>query len=192
MIIVRTGKYKNKRLKESDRKITRPTKDITKLGLINILKSRINNLNNNTFLDLFAGTGQISIEVYSNSLFKNIIINELNLVSFKVILNNLNLLNDSLNNIYTFNLDYLKLIENLKENKELLPISVIYLDPPYKSQIKYDFILELKKLNLINENTLIIYERDEDLDNSFINNINLDKIKMYKYGRSRLYLISLN
>jgi len=188
MIIIRNGIYKNKKLKESDPKITRPTKERVKLGLINILLNRINLNNNNTFLDLFSGTGQIGLEVYSLKRFKNVILNELNLDSFNTIKENINSLNIKDNNLFLFNLDYLDLINKLKiDYSNLLPISFLYLDPPYKMNLDYNFIELLLKNNIINKDSYIIYEKDIDLDESY-KSIN---IKEYKYGRSKLYLINL-
>lgn len=209
MLKVSSGKYKFKRLKEvKDTNITRPSKDIVKLGLSNIINYYlVNNLDfasktNLSFLDLFAGTGQIGIEMLSKDLFSLVIFNDKNREVIKVIKDNLSSLNDEnyinehtlvLNKDYS---DALKFISSSSNLKEYLPLNVIFLDPPYKDIITYDFIINLYKLNLISKDSLIIIESDKDLDKSILDNIDLSKssnlIKEYKYGRSKLYLIKVD
>ena len=209
MLKVSSGKYKFKRLKEvQDKTITRPSKDIDKLALSNIINYYlvnnldISNKNNLSFLDLFSGTGQIGIEMLSKDIFSLVIFNDKSKEAIKVIKENLTLLNDEqyLNeHTLLLNKDYLDTLKYIASSKELriyLPLNVIFLDPPYKDIINYDFILKLYKLNLISKDSLIIIESDKDLDKSIVDNIDLSKssnlIKEYKYGRSKLYLIKVD
>ena len=209
MLKVSSGKYKFKRLKEvQDKTITRPSKDIVKLGLSNIINYYlvnnlgISNKNNLSFLDLFGGTGQIGIEMLSKDIFSLVIFNDKSKEAIKVIKENLTLLNDEqyLNeHTLLLNKDYLDTLKYIASSKELriyLPLNVIFLDPPYKDIINYDFILNLYKLDLIYKDSLIIIESDKDLDKSIGDNVDLSKssnlIKEYKYGRSKLYLIKVD
>lgn len=59
-----SGKYKGRRFSPPDGIPTRPTTDISKEGLFNILNNNIE-FENTKFLDLFAGSGNISYEMAS-------------------------------------------------------------------------------------------------------------------------------
>jgi 16S rRNA (guanine966-N2)-methyltransferase len=57
-----SGSLRNRRLKESPAKVTRPTTDLVRGALFNILMPRIDGAR---FLDLFAGTGAVGLEAVS-------------------------------------------------------------------------------------------------------------------------------
>lgn len=59
-----SGKYKGRRFSPPDEIPTRPTTDIAKEGLFNILNNNID-FDETKFLDLFAGSGNISYEMAS-------------------------------------------------------------------------------------------------------------------------------
>ena len=59
-----SGKYKSRRINAPKNLPTRPTTDIAKEALFNILTNNIY-FDDVSFLDLFAGTGNISFEMYS-------------------------------------------------------------------------------------------------------------------------------
>lgn len=173
MLKVRGGTLKNKTILEPSKEITRPSKDILKQGLFNILR----NYEISSFLDLFSGSGQIAIEAYSLG-YKNIYLNELNKDSYKTILKNLSNLN--IKDIKTFNLDYLDFIEKNTD----LKFDCIFIDPPYKMDINLEFMLNIEKIS--KDNSLIFIERDTSLEKEIESRYN---IKEYKYGRSKLYLL---
>lgn len=175
MIKVRGGTYKNRNLKEPPSEITRPSKDITKLGLFNILNLK---LRNSIFLDLFSGSGNIAIEAYSRGA-KEVYLNELNKISYKVIEENLNNLN--ILDIKKYNLDYLIFLKEMKNNN--VKFDIIFLDPPYKLEINLDFIDELIA-NFLNEDGYLIIEREDKLKDDITSKY---EFKEYKYGRSKLY-----
>ncbi len=185
MIFIRNGEFKGKKLvNEINDKITRPSKDIVKLGLFNILRAN-NKLNDSSFLDLFAGTGQIGIEAISLKM-KEVVFNDLNKTAYLNILKNINSL--KLNNdtkIKVYNLDYLALINQEKDHL----FDVIFLDPPYKMKIDNQLIDSLFINHLANKDSFIFIESDKELDNSLLFTYN---IKEYKYGRSKLYLLKKN
>jgi len=59
-----SGKYKGRSINPPGNLPVRPTTDFAKTGLFNILENRIN-LENTVCLDLFSGTGSISLELIS-------------------------------------------------------------------------------------------------------------------------------
>lgn len=56
------GSLRNRRLAEAPARATRPTTDLVRGALFNILQARIDGCR---FLDLFAGTGAVGLEAYS-------------------------------------------------------------------------------------------------------------------------------
>ena len=188
MLIIRSGKYKNKRLKEVDPSITRPSKDIVKLGLFNIIGKKIIN---SSFLDLYGGSGQIGLEALSKGA-KKVIINDSSLKAYKVILENRDItlkskVSDNLDDFNKISITNLKDIDFIKKYENNL-FDIIFLDPPYLYNNEKEILSLLYKYKLANENSLIFIEKDSELDISLANDYN---IKKYKYGRSLLFLLSL-
>ncbi len=188
MLIIRSGKYKNKRLNEVDPSITRPSKDILKLGLFNIIGNRIIN---SSFLDLYGGSGQIGLEALSKGA-KLVYINDSSFKAYQTIIKNKDITLNNKNNDYMEDLDKIK-ITNLNDfdfiNKFKDHIfNIIFLDPPYNYNKEKEVLESLKINNLINKDTIIFIEKDTSL-NGKLNDIY--NIKEYKYGRSILYFLTL-
>lgn len=199
MIIIRNGKYKNKRIDDSklDSNITRPSKDIVKNSVFNIIRSysfsNSKDIKNMVFLDLFSGTGSIGIEALSLE-FEKVIFNDKN----KVVIN---FIDNTLNNVikdkeiedkyHLFNDDYLE-VPNIIKNKNIVDsIDVIFLDPPYELTLDFNSLINnLKTNNLVNSKTIFIYEIDKKVEDiPHLEELNL--VKEYKYGKTYLYLFFL-
>ena len=175
MIRVNAGKYKGRKIEEPNPLTTRPSKDIVKVGLFNIIRNEVLNC---TFLDLFAGSGQIGIEALSRSA-KKVYFIEKDRNAFKILKNNLS---------YVPSLDY-EVINNdyklfLDNSLNILKFDIIFVDPPYKMEINDEFISNLIT-NYLNDSGILIFER-EDKFNDELNDKYL--FKEYKYGRSKLYI----
>lgn len=188
MLIIRSGKYKNKRLKEVDPLITRPSKDIVKLGLFNIIGTRIIN---SSFLDLYGGSGQIGLEALSKGA-KKVVINDSSLKAYKVILENRDItlkskISDNLDDFNKLIITNLTDIDFINKFKDTL-FDIIFLDPPYLYNNEKNILSLLLSNHLVNENSLIFIEKDSELNSSLNENYN---IKKYKYGRSLLFLLTL-
>lgn len=139
-----SGKYKSRRIQAPKNLPVRPTTDMAKESLFNIL--------NNTYyfdaisvIDLFAGTGNISYEFASRGT-KTIYAIDANFGCIKFINNTAKTLELDIN---TYKSDVYKFLE-----KTNLSADVIFADPPY------DFETEqfLKIVDLVFENNLL----DED------------------------------
>lgn len=199
MIIIRNGKYKNKRIDDSklDSNITRPSKDIVKNSVFNIIRSYVfsnsKDIKNMVFLDLFSGTGSIGIEALSLE-FEKVIFNDINKVVINFIDNTLkNVIKDKEieDKYHLFNDDYLE-VPNIIKNKNIVDsIDVIFLDPPYELTLDFNSLIKsLKTNNLINSKTIFIYEIDKKVEDiPYLEELNL--VKEYKYGKTYLYLFSL-
>lgn len=179
MLIIRSGKYKNKRLKEVDPSITRPSKDILKEGLFNIINLKIKD---SSFLDIYGGSGQIGIEAISRGA-KKVVINDINKKAIKIINENVKSLNGS-DDIKIENLSDIDLLNKYKDNN----FDIIFIDPPYIYNNEINILSLLKNNNIINKYSLIFYEKECEIDESLSS---LYNIKKYKYGRSLLFLLTL-
>lgn len=199
MIIIRNGKYKNKRIDDSklDSNITRPSKDIVKNSVFNIIRSyafsNSKDIKNMVFLDLFSGTGSIGIEALSLE-FEKVIFNDKNKTVINFIDNTLkNVIKDKEieDKYHLFNDDYLE-VPNIVKNKNIVDsIDVIFLDPPYELTLDFNSLINnLKINNLVNSKTIFIYEIDKKVEDiPYLEELNL--VKEYKYGKTYLYLFFL-
>ena len=169
-----SGKYRSRIIKAPNNDCTRPTADKARQGIFNCLQFYIASSN---ILDLFAGSGAYGIEALSrNAKFVTFIDNDA--LAIQAINENLNNLNVEKEKYEIIKDDY-KCIENLQKK-----FDIIFLDPPYKMTIFDTFLDIVEKNKLLNNNGIIVYECDKDLD--FIN----DKyfIKKYKYGIAYVYI----
>ena len=175
MIRVNAGKYKGRKIEEPNPLTTRPSKDIVKVGLFNIIRNEVLNC---TFLDLFAGSGQIGIEALSRNA-KKVYFIEKDRNAFKILKNNLSYVPS--NDYEVINTDFKLFLDN---SLNILKFDIIFVDPPYKMEINDEFISNLIS-NYLSDSGILIFER-EDKFNDELN----DKysFKEYKYGRSKLYI----
>ena len=67
------------------------------------------------------------------------------------------------------------------------PVSVIFIDPPYKINIFNDLLVKIIKNKLIQKNTIIVAELDKKT--SFFVNKNLSIIKEKIYGKTKIMFL---
>ncbi len=175
MIRVNAGKYKGRKIEEPNPLITRPSKDIVKVGLFNIIR---NEIPNSIFLDLFGGSGQIGIEALSRNA-KKVYFVEKDRNSFKILKNNLSYIDSTYYEL--INDDYKRYLDSIN-NK--IKFDIIFVDPPYVMAIDDFFISNLID-NFLNEKGILIFEREDKFNDELMNKYSF---KEYKYGRSKLYI----
>lgn len=144
-----SGKHKSKRLHAPKKLPVRPTTDMAKEALFNILNNSYY-FNNISVLDLFSGTGNISFEFGSRGT-ENITAVDAHFGCIKYI----NATSKELDlNINTIKSDVFKYLE-----KTTTKFDVIFADPPYEFELELfekivNLIFEKKILN--DEGTLIV------------------------------------
>ena len=175
MIRVNAGKYKGRKIEEPNPLTTRPSKDIVKVGLFNIIRNEVLNC---TFLDLFAGSGQIGIEALSRNA-KKVYFIEKDRNAFKILKNNLSYVPSS--DYEVINNDFKLFLDN---SLNLIKFDIIFVDPPYKMEINDEFISNLIS-NYLNDSGILIFEREEKFNDELNDKYSF---KEYKYGRSKLYI----
>ena len=166
---ITAGIYKGRKIIAPDEKITRPTLSKTRMGIFNTLYSMLGDFSGKTFLDVFGGSGIIGLEALSRG-FEKVKVYELNKKSAEIIKRNYSSLGLQAN--LTIG-DSLKLLKNSEEI-----FDVVYIDPPYKSEV-YDDILSVVKGNII-----IVEHASE------INFDNFQMLKQKKYGGSMITYLS--
>lgn len=132
---------------------TRPTLDRVKEAFFNIIQ---NEIEDSVVLDLFSGSGAIGLEFASRGA-KKVYLNDNSKEAVDIIKQNINKTHLS-TKVELYNMDFLKLIQNIKENK----FDIVYLDPPYKTNFIILALNELLKNKKITEESLIIIETDEE------------------------------
>ena len=173
-----SGKARGTKLYTLEGNITRPTLDRGKESVFNI---RQNNIIESVFVDLFSGSGAIGLEAASRGAKKVILCekdkNAANIIKKNIEKTHLN------ENTILYNMNYEKMIEKLNEK-----IDIIYIDPPYKTDLAYESLKKMIELELITNDTLIIVETDEEERIiKQMNELEIEIINKRKYGR--VYLI---
>ena len=152
-----SGKYRSRIIKAPENNLTRPTSDIVRESLFNVINGKCINAN---CIDIFAGSGALGIEALSRGAKKCVFIDN-NYLAIKTINENLNSLKEQ--NYKIYKADY-HIIKKLNEK-----FDIIFLDHHYKLKV-FSLIFDLIiKKDLLNCNGLIIYESDKTgaLDDNF-------------------------
>ncbi|QJG66887.1 16S rRNA (guanine(966)-N(2))-methyltransferase RsmD [Mycoplasma phocoenae] len=179
MLRITSGKYRNIRIEQPDKAITRASSEKLREA---VFSSIAFDLENTVFLDLFSGSGAFGFEAISRGCKKAIMV-EKNKQAYKIILLNKLKIKDS--NISTFNADALSFLFKYKGE----PLDFIFIDPPYNQFHLYDECMQqLFLLKLIHKNSVIITESDQLIES--INNYTNYKTK--KYGISFLQYWNVN
>lgn len=148
---ITSGFLKNKTIKSRVGKETRPTLERIKEAIFSIISNKIDDAN---FLDLFAGTGNMTFEAISRGAKRGIMIEE-NKEALRIIIENVNNLKiDSMCRAYKNNVD--RAIEILYNKSE--KFDIIFMDPPYKDNITEATIIKLSQNNLLKDDGIIIAE----------------------------------
>ena len=176
-----SGIARGSKIETIDSLKTRPTLDRVKEALFNILQ---NDIKDSIVLDLFAGSGALGIESLSRGAKKAYFCDN-NIDAIKVIKRNLEKTR-LIDNAEVFFGDYTKLLNKIKEK-----IDIIFIDPPYKSDLGVKALKELINKELINENSIIVIETDEiDRDIKELNDVRgVTIIDERKNGRANLIFV---
>ena len=165
------GKYKGRVLTEFAGGDIRPTSDMARESLFNILQFEIKGA---SFLDLFCGTGAVGIEALSRGANK-VTFNDADRKSIEVLKKNLAKLKVS-EDCEVCNLDSITLLK-----KTTKKFDFIYIDPPYQSD------LGIQALNLVQscleDNGCAIFEDQKPFE------MQIEGLKITdsrKYGRIHL------
>lgn len=176
------GKHRGRILKSLEFKGTRPTIDRVKEAVMSSLQ---NDINGGVVLDLFAGTGSLGLEALSRHAKKAYLVDN-NLKAIKLIEENNKALNEE---AIILQYDYKQALNYFNEKQ--IKFDVIFLDPPYESDMAQYSLDLIAKYNLLNENGAIMYEHDK-FNNKFTVPKGLRIYSSKKYGNVLVDYLTLD
>ena len=163
---------------------TRPTLDRVKEALF----SKINyDLPDAVVLDLFAGSGALSLESLSRGA-KQAVLCDSSREAIKIIKQNIEKTRTN-DKTLLLTCDYKKALDELKNRK--MKFDIVFLDPPYLTDFAEVAAKMIIENEMLNEDGLIVLETDNEkkvIDNLDTNILEIKDIK--KYGR--VFLLFLN
>lgn len=168
------GKHKGRVLAEFSGYEVRPTADRVKESLFNVLFQKIEGAR---VLDLFSGSGALGLECISRGA-REAVFNDVRKESVELLKKNLQKFGDDGKKAIVFAQDALTLLPRLSGTFDL-----VFLDPPYKDDCGLTALRFLGKSELLNENSIVVYERDR----AFADEVDgLEKYDERKYGKTVL------
>lgn len=178
-----SGKSRGKKIVSLEGDNTRPTLDRVKEALFNIIQFKVQDA---VVLDLFAGTGALGIEALSRGAKEAIFCDKVP-DAIKIIKQNITNTNN-IDKSTIMNKDYKDVLETLsKQNKK---IDIVFLDPPYKTNLAIDSLQKIIMGNLLTEDGIIIIETDDINKEQEI--LKIEKVEIFdkrKYGSVWLIFI---
>ena len=164
------GIYRGRTLLSFSGQDVRPTSDMARESLFNILQFRISGA---SFLDLFSGTGAMGIEALSRGA-KLVTFNDKSRESVSLIKKNLQKIGVT-DKINVYNLDALELLKRGEK------YDIIYIDPPYKTDLGINALSLVK--DALKDGGVAIFEDEKEFSGE------IDGLKITdrrKYGRVKL------
>lgn len=149
------GKYKGRIFRPNKKFKARPTTDIAKEGLFNILENRFD-FSDKTVLDLFSGTGSIGYEFISRGC-KEAILVESNFNHYRFIQEVLKSL--KIDNATAFKSDVFKYIKTCPQKFDF-----IFADPPFDFKRFEEVPDSILDSDLLKEQALFILEHPKEFD----------------------------
>ncbi len=152
-----SGKYKSRIITIPNKSNLRPTKAFIRESLFNIVDMKICS----TSLDLFSGSGILSIEALSRGIKKAILV-EQDMDLVRSIKKNLALLNET--NAIVFNNKANKFLKDNISNT----FDIIFLDPPYDANLLDKTLSCLRGNEYLNHCKYIYYETSKQDKNNYL------------------------
>ncbi len=169
------GKYRRITLNTVKGLDTRPTTDRIKETLFNIINDEVYGC---SFLDLFAGSGQIGIEALSRHASSVTFIDN-NRACVDCIKDNL--LKCHIDEGATvINGNALATLKRLDEDYD-----IVFMDPPYGKDIERDVLEFLSEESIVTDGGLVIVEADLKSEFDYISELNFELVQDKRYKTNR-------
>lgn len=171
------GAFKGRSLLEFKGNEVRPTADMTRESLFNIIKDKVASAD---FLDLFCGTGAVGIEALSRGA-KSVTFNDISKESLALCKKNLikvdkeNLAKQGVN-VNFYNYDAESFVKNAK-----VKYDVIFIDAPYVSSFGVNALKFCA--SILNDSGIVVFESENFIEGEFLGLVKYDQ---RKYGRAKL------
>ncbi|MGB3160461.1 16S rRNA (guanine(966)-N(2))-methyltransferase RsmD [Carnobacterium sp.] len=175
-----SGNYGGRKLKSVPGEGTRPTSDKVKESIFNIIGPYFDGGN---CLDLFAGSGGLSIEAISRGMDHAVLVDR-DISAIKIIKENIEMTKEK-NKFDVYRSDANRSIEMLAAKNS--QFDVLFIDPPYFEQEIVKQLEKIMSLNLLADKAIIICEVGRKVD--LPNEISLAKqFRSTVYGASKIVL----
>ena len=181
MIRIISGKYRGKKINEAnDPIVTRPTMDRIKESMFAILQHVIKEAK---VLDLFSGTGNLGIEALSNGAKISTFVDK-DRGAIENIKSNLKIVGAEAE---VLQMDYLDALARFASKG--VKFDIIFLDPPYASDLGINAVREIKNKHLLADGGVIVFESSQNVKEECEKLFITDE---RKYGTKRLYILLNN
>ena len=174
MIRITSGTFRSRLLKTPDTALTKPTMDKVRLGVFSAIGERVEHAH---VLDLFAGCGSYGFEALSRGAASSTFVDK---GHEQIMCIKANAANLGVNGSY-FMMDVIAFLKETNEKYDL-----IFVDPPYKLDCYNEVVDLILKRELITKDGIIILETEAPLS---LDESKFSKVKMYKYGLAKVYIL---
>lgn len=157
---------------------TRPTSDQIKETLFNMLQGYVEG---SSFLDLFAGSGQIGVEALSRGAEFAVFIEKSD-EAVKCIKHNVDKTKFT-DKALVLKMEVLSGIRTLEIEKK--KFDLIFMDPPYGQGLEESILNTLVSSSILDEDVIIIVEASKKTDFSYVDELGLKIVKDKLYKSSR-------
>jgi 16S rRNA (guanine966-N2)-methyltransferase len=185
-----SGKYKGRKLNSKLPTGTRPTQDAMRETIFNILNNYIE-FDNLIVADVCAGAGMLGLEALSRGAKFAYFVDK-SRKSIEYINNSIQLLHIPACNYQLNNLDAIQFLHHIyykQSNTENMEwIDLLFLDPPYTTNIVNEVLWQIDKANIMSKNGIIIAETS--IHSSLFTNNGWKIITERQFGASKVSFVS--
>lgn len=177
-----SGKARGRRLTEFTGKGVRPTPDRVREALFSLLFSRIGSFADLKVLELFAGSGALSLEAISRHALSAILVDS-DSSAVKLIEENIKRCK--------FETQTRVIRQDARQALPSLaaagPFDLIFMDPPYNKGLIPQVVSEIDRLNLLSEDGIICAETESA--EAVSDSGKLECFESRRYGRTSIHLL---
>ncbi|MBQ3393499.1 MAG: 16S rRNA (guanine(966)-N(2))-methyltransferase RsmD [Lachnospiraceae bacterium] len=170
------GSARRLKLKAPDGMDTRPTQDIIKETLFNMIQTEVPG---SVFVDLCAGSGQIGIEALSRGARRAYFV-ENGRAAAACIQQNLHTTHFEETGVL-LRQDVLSALRHIREKEA----DIIYMDPPYEAPAVHSILRALPTLPYFTDNTLVIVETSLETEFPELEELGLELVREKRYRTNR-------
>lgn len=175
------GDYGGRPLKALDGKTTRPTTDKVKGAIFNMIGPYFNG---GRALDLFAGSGGLSIEAVSRGMEEAVLV-EKDFRAQKIVMENIKMTKED-SKFTLLKMPAEKAMNSLATQGQ--KFDLVLLDPPYAKEEIENNIQFLQDKDMLSDDAIIVCETDKSVDlSNEIGSFELIKQKVYGISKISIY-----